>query len=97
MYDKSNKTIIIDEQPTDEVVLIMRNIFFEHSKNLTTNIPQQIQELNNHVINACVNSLLNEAISYLKYKEDSSKMHIPIKPPIYSNKTNKTLETKPWF
>ena len=34
---------------------------------------------------------------YLKYKEDSSRMHMPMSAPLYSNKTNKTLEQKPWF
>ena len=75
----------------------MRSMFYQHSKNLDNNIPQQIQELNNYVINFTVNAVFNEAVAYLKYKEDSSKMHVPMSAPLYSNKTNKTLELKPWF
>jgi hypothetical protein len=97
VYDKSNQTILIDEQPQDELVSIMRSMFYQHSKNLDNNIPQQIQELNNHVINFSVNTLFNEAVAYLKYKEDSSKMHVPMSRPLYSNKTDKTLQQKPYF
>ena len=54
VYDKSGSTIIVDNQPQDQVVSVMRSIFFQHSKNLDNNIPQQIQELNSYVINYCV-------------------------------------------
>ena len=42
-------------------------------------------------------NVFNEAVAYLKYKEDASTMHRPMQHPIYSNKTNKTLEQKAWF
>lgn len=95
--DKSNGKIVIDNQPTDTLVTIMRSIFFQNSKNLDTNVREQVEELNNLVLNYAVPKVLNEAISYLKYKEDSSRMHMPMSAPLYSNKTNKTLEQKPWF
>ena len=95
--DKSNGKIVIDKQPPDQIVSVMRSIFFQHSKNLDTNIPQQIQELNNYVLNFSVPNVFNEAVAYLKYKEDSSKMHIPMSAPLHSSKTDKTLEMKPWF
>lgn len=95
--DKSNGKIVIDNQPTDTLVTIMRSIFFQNSKNLDTNVREQVEELNNLVLNFAVPKVLNEAIAYLKYKEDSSRMHMPMSAPLYSNKTNKTLEQKPWF
>ena len=95
--DKSNGKIVIDNQPTDQLVTIMRSIFFQNSKNLDTNVREQVEELNNLVLNYAVPKVLNEAIAYLKYKEDSSRMHMPMSAPLYSNKTNKTLEQKPWF
>tara|TARA_B110000977_G_C11088820_1_gene495917 strand:+ start:1602 stop:2096 length:495 start_codon:yes stop_codon:yes gene_type:complete len=97
VYDKSNKKILIDQQPPDQIVTVMRSMFYQHSKNLNNNIPQQIQELNNYVINFCVNQVFNEAVAYLRYKEDASNMHVPMSAPLYSNKTDKTLELKPWF
>ena len=53
--------------------------------------------MNNYVINFCVNQVFNEAVAYLRYKEDASNMHVPMSAPLYSNKTDKTLELKPWF
>ena len=94
VYDKSNQRILIDKQSEDQLVLVMRSMYLQYSKNLDTNIPKQIEELNNHVLNYCIPSVYNEAVSYLKYKEDASSMHKPIQHPIYSNKTNKTLEQR---
>ena len=89
--------IKVDNQPTDSLVTIMRSMFLQHSKNLETNIPQQIQELNKYVLDYAIQNVYSEAVAYLKYKHDASTMHVPMNAPIYSNKTNKTLEQKPWF
>ena len=97
VYDKSQQKILIDNQPEDQIVTVMRSMYLQHSKNLEINIAQQIEELNAHVLQYCINSIFNEAVAYLKYKEDASTMHRPMQHPIYSNKTNKTLEQKPWF
>jgi hypothetical protein len=97
VYDRSNQKILVDQQPQDQVVSIMRSMFYQHSKNLEDNIPKQIQDLNKYVIDFCVNQVFNEAVAYLKYKEDASKMHVPMTAPLYSNKTDKSLELKPWF
>ena len=97
VYQKSNGNLVIDDQSEEVIVSIMRNMYLEHSKNLNTNIAQQVEELNNYVLKYCIPHVYNEAIAYLKYKEDSSKMHMPMQGPIYSSKTNKTLEMKSWF
>lgn len=97
VYDKSGSQLLVDNQPEDQVASVMRSMYLQHSKNLETNIPQQIQELNNYVLTYCVNNVYNEAVAYIKYKRDASTMHMPMAAPIYSNKTNKTLEQKPWF
>jgi hypothetical protein len=97
VHDKSNGKILIDNQPQDQIVSVMRSMYLQHSKNLEINIPQQIQELNNYVLNYSINNVYTEAVAYMKYREDSSKMYMPMTAPIYSNKTNKTLEHKPWF
>ena len=97
VYDKSQSKILVDNQPEDQIVTVMRAMYLQHSKNLEINIPRQIEELNNLVSNYCITSVFNEAVAYLKYKEDASTMHRPMQHPIYSNKTNKTLEQKSWF
>ena len=97
VYDRSNSKIIVGNQPTDQIVSVMRSMFYQHSKNLDTNISQQVQELNNYVLQFCINNVYVEAVAYLKYREDASRMHMPMSAPIHSSKTDKTLEMKPWF
>ena len=75
----------------------MRSYFLEYSRNLNTNINEQIHFLNNLVLNYLINRAYNEAISYLKYKHDASNMYTLMDMPKYSDKTNKTLEYKAWF
>jgi hypothetical protein len=97
VYEKSNSQIIIDKQSTDNIVTIMRSMYLQHSKNLDTNLNKQVNELNNYVLNFCIPKVYSEAVAYLKYKQDASNMHMPMSAPIYSSKTNKTLEQKPFF
>lgn len=97
VYDKSSGKILIDKQPEDQIVTVMRSMYLQYSKNLDYNISSQIQELNLHVLKYCINNIYNEAVAYLKYKQDSSNMYTPMNNPTYSNKKNKTLELKPWF
>jgi len=97
VYDRSNSKIIVGNQPPDQIVSVMRSMFYQHSKNLDTNISQQVQELNNYVLKFCINNVYVEAVAYLKYREDASRMHMPMSAPIHSSKTDKTLEMKPWF
>lgn len=97
VYDRSQQRISIDDQPEDQIVTVMRAIYLQYSINLASNIQQQVDDLNTRVLTYCINNVFNEAVAYLKYREDASTMHIPIQHPIYSNKTNKVLEQKPWF
>jgi hypothetical protein len=97
VYDKSQQKILIDNQSPDKIVTVMRSMYLQNSKNLEANIPHQINELNNIVLNYCINNIYSEVVAYLKYKRDASTLQVPMAAPIYSSKTNKTLEQKPWF
>ena len=97
VYEKSNSQIIIDKQPEDNIVMVMRSMYLQYSKNLDNKLNEQVNELNNYVLNFCIPKVYSEAVAYLKYKQDASTMHIPMSAPIYSSKTNKTLEQKPFF
>ena len=97
VYEKSNSQIMIDKQPEDNIVIVMRSMYLQYSKNLDTKLNEQVNELNSYVLNFCIPKVYSEAVAYLKYKQDASNMHIPMSAPIYSSKTNKTLEQKPFF
>jgi hypothetical protein len=97
VYEKSNSQILIDKQPEDNIVIVMRSMYLQYSKNLDTKLNEQVNELNSYVLNFCIPKVYSEAVAYLKYKQDASTMHMPMSAPIYSSKTNKTLEQKPFF
>ena len=97
VYDKSNGTILIDNQSRDNIVIVMRAMYLQYSKNLDINITAQIEALNKVVLDFCVKNVYSEAVAYLKYKRDASNMYTPMPAPIYSSKTNKTLQQKNFF
>jgi len=97
VYNKSNKQYVIGEQNIDELKIIMRSIFLQHSRNLPINIPQQISELNNIVFEFCINQVYGEADGYMKYKRDASTMWTPMAMPVLSYSNDKQLELKKWF
>jgi len=97
VYDMSNKQYIIGQQSCDNLKIIMRAMFLEHSANLPNNIPNQIDDLNNIILNYCIPKIFSEAKGYIKYKEDASTLVVPLAAPSQPDSTDKTLELKPWF
>ena len=96
VYKKSNNQFVIGEQSCDELKIIMRSIFLQHSQNLSYDITKQIKELNALVIDFAVNQIYNSAISYLKFKRDVSNAPTIMETPVSSN-TKDVLEFKGFF
>ena len=96
VYQKSNKRFLIGVQDEDTLKMIMRSIFLQHSKNLPTQITEQISELNHMVLEYAIPQVMGEAVGYVKYKNDASVMYTPMERPT-NTKEFKTLEQKPWF
>lgn len=97
VYNKSNQQYIVGEQSLDELQIIMRSIFLQNSKNLCEDIPGQINDLNQIVLNYSINQVYGEADGYMKYKRDASTLVVPIAMPIMSSTNDKQLELKKWF
>ena len=96
VYKKSNNTVLIGRQNDNILKMIMRSIYLQNSKNLSTNITQQISDLNNLVFQYAIPQIYEESIGYLKYKKDVSTMYTPIERPS-ATYSNNSLELKPWF
>ena len=73
-----DKKWVIDDQSVDELQIIMRSLFLQYAKNLSTNIPGQITELNRLVINWCVPRIISEVGMYQYYLKDISKLPVPL-------------------
>jgi hypothetical protein len=97
VYNKSNGQYVIGEQNCDELKIIMRSVFLQHSKNLAIDIPGQIRTLNDFVFNYAINQVYGEADGYMKYKRDASTLVVPLSTPILSYSNDKQLELKHWF
>lgn len=93
VYQMSNQQYVISTQSYDELKIIMRAIFLQHSVNLATNLNQQIYELNKKVLSYCIPRVYGEAKGYMKYVYDASTLAVPMSRPLSSNK-EKVLELK---
>ena len=96
VYKMSGNKSIISQQSNPNLKIIMRAIFLEHSKNNYTNIRNQIEVLNQHVLKYSIPRIYGETQGYLKYLQDASTLVVPLSNPIYMT-LDKTLELKPFF
>jgi hypothetical protein len=82
VYTRSgNKRWIIDDQSADELQIVMRSIYLQYAKNQENNIPGQIKDLNDLIIEWCVPRILSEIGMYQYYLNDISKMPVPMAHP----------------
>jgi hypothetical protein len=97
VYDRSNRQYVIAQQNCDELKIIMRSIFLEHSNNLPCEIKHQILTLNKIVTDFAIDQVYKAAVSYMKYKYDVSNLAVPISRPVSTSPQTNTLELQPFF
>ena len=89
---KSNNEYNIGRQSDLQLQIIMRSIYLSYSKNLNSNIEQQIITLNNMVVDECLKKILPEIKQYLHYRKDITQGRQFMPPPInQSSSGEKTL------
>ena len=89
---KLSNGVKIDKQSEDELLIIMRSIFLQHSKNLNTNIQEQIQVLNVFVLDYCIPNINGNIKQYNGYIHDITKQQDIMEMPKFVNtKGDKTL------
>lgn len=72
VWVRTNKKHTIERQSDTELGIIMRAYYLQYGKNLPDNIPEQVQELNNMVIEYLVPKVLVQIEQYLSYLKDIS-------------------------
>lgn len=96
VYDKSGE--IIDPVSTDDLFMVMRATFLQSSRNLPTDIPAQIAELNERVSVWCVPKIVAEVSMYRTYAKDISSLPVPLSHPVnQSGAGTKSLPFKEFF
>ena len=94
VYEKSNQQFLIGNQSCDELKIIMRSTFLQHSHNLSHDLKEQIKELNCLVLDYSIKQVYNSAVSYLKYKQAVSSAPIIPQHPVNSSSKGNSLEFK---
>jgi hypothetical protein len=95
VYNNSQGSYKITRQSDNELIIVMRSIYFQYGKNLNFNINDQIKELNTLVIRWCVDEILSNIKQYLEFRKNVSTLPMPLEhAQLPSQKGTKTLEIK---
>ena len=97
VYKKSNGQYTIGPQDCDSLKIIMRSVYLQYAANQINNISEQVTELNQIVLNYCVQQVYGEAQGYMKYINDASTLVVPIAHPVMADNTDRQLFLKSWF
>lgn len=96
VYEKSGE--VIDPVGSDDLFMVMRAIYLQYGRNLPTDIPEQIAELNERVVAWCAPRILSEMSMYKTYTKDISAMPVPMSHPVnISAAGTRSLPFKPFF
>ena len=78
VYLKSCKKHIIDRQSDNDLKVIMRATYMEHTIHNPRSILEEIKRLNMIVLTFCVPRIIQEINMYVRYREDISKLPVPL-------------------
>jgi len=70
VYQKSCNNYKISRQSDDELLIIMRSIYLQYTRNLPTDIRGQVAELNKQVLLYAVPNIITRVQGYLGYQRD---------------------------
>jgi hypothetical protein len=95
VFSQTTPNQVIERQSHNELLIIMRSIYLQYSRNLPTDVVDQVRTLNSRVIDYAVPTILREMIQFTNYKNDISKLPIPMEQPQnVSSKGTAVLFTK---
>tara|TARA_B100001175_G_scaffold123533_1_gene105196 strand:+ start:15440 stop:15832 length:393 start_codon:yes stop_codon:yes gene_type:complete len=93
----SGKKHIIGKQNSSELVVIMRSIFLQNSKNRDSNILYQVKDLNKIVLDYTVDKILTQVKQYISYKNDISNPRQIMDHSVNTSiRGSRQLEQNPW-
>jgi hypothetical protein len=95
VYQLTNEKHVIGRQSDKDLKVVMRSIYLQYSKNLSTDIIGQVRELNKLVLDWCVREVFSNLQQYDKYVFDVSTLPMPMeRSTIATTKGSRTLERK---
>jgi hypothetical protein len=87
VYDRSGGEFLIDPQSVDELMIVMRAMYLQYGKNMPTQVPEQITELNQIVADWCVPKILSECSMHRHYLRDIQNLPVPLAHPVMMDMT----------
>lgn len=87
VYERSNGDFLIDPQSVDELMIVMRAMYYQYGKNQPDHIPEQIADLNQMVADWCVPKILAEASMHKTYLHDIQNLPVPMAHPVLLTRT----------
>ena len=98
VYDKTNKQHRVGKQSEDELLIVMRSIYFQHGKNMNTKLDLQVNILNELVLDYCVDNVFSNLKQYMVYIKDISTDQVVMDRPQTTHvKGSKTLMPHHFF
>lgn len=95
VYVETNGQYVIGRQSDQELKIVMRSMFYQHSKNLHTDIVSQVKALNAKVLEWVIPEVLSNIKQHEVFKRDASTLPLPMeRSPLMTTKGSKTLEIK---
>jgi len=92
VYIISKKEFTISEQDKTQLQIVMRSIYLQYSRNLDTDIKNQITELNKMISDYLVPKIISNIKQYLKYLQDKNGTYTVMEhPKNVSNAGTKSL------
>ena len=87
-----DRKLVIPNQNIDVLKQVMRHMFIQYADFQPDNITQQVERINTIVLDYLVPKVYGEALGYLKYLEDASRLAVPIELPVQPDRVYKQLE-----
>ena len=97
VYYRTKKQFLICPQKEDDLIIVMRYVFIEYSRNLPFDIKGQVRELNCTVVGEILPTVISNTDQKIGYLRDISTQPIGPPLPINTKKTNSTLPTSVQF
>jgi hypothetical protein len=99
VFERSKpKGYVIDKQSVDDLKIIMRALYYQYARNLPDDVPEQIADLNQKVLDWSVPHILSAVDHHFYYMDDISHMPVPMSQPVsMSGAGTRTLPMNPFM
>jgi hypothetical protein len=97
VFKRTNQQFLICPQKENDLIIVMRYVFIEYSRNLPFDIKGQVRELNCKVVGEILPTVISNTDQKIGYLRDISTQPIGPPLPINTKKNNRTLPTNAQF